>query len=382
MVGNVHIIGQIGNSYKEDGSILEKGVELVDVVSQVEPLKDCETINVWINSGGGLVSVGDEIANYLGSKKNIVTIADGFCASIATKIHLSVPKENRKVVTGTVYMIHNPLFSEITNANADDLKAAAAVLEPIQKSLVSMYVKQTGTSKQAIQALMNLESSLTEDQLVDLGFVSEVINKVQLKAVAFIDREKVINKQSNMSNIKLNLFQKAMAKVSGREIKAIMEDVEQGTIETPFSDIMVGDPIMLGTEPAPADTYVLANGTQLIVTEPGIVGEIILPSGDPTEYTDLMNKFETLEAENVALKAEIESLKASAEASAKAIQEMETEHNEVLAVVEAYKAKEASNYTPPAARNQFGNRGKNGGEPDKAELLNQRREELKARSAK
>lgn len=375
MVGNVHIIGQIGNSYKEDGTILEKGVELVDVVSQIEPLKGCETINVWINSGGGLVSVGDEIHNYLKTKKNVVTIADEFCASIATKIHLSVPVENRKVVAGTKYMIHNPLFSEITNANADDLKAAAAVLEPIQKSLVSMYVKETGTSKPAIQALMNLESSLTEEQLIDLGFVSEVINKVQLKAVAFIEKEKAINtKTDNMSNIKLNLFQKAMAKVNGREVKAIIEDVEQGTIETPFSDIMVGDPIMLGTEPAPADTYTLANGTQLVVTEAGIVGEIITPSGDPTEYTDLMNQIAELKAENTALKAESES-------KDQAIAQMETEHNEVLAVVEAYKAKEASNYIPPAARNQFGNRGKN--EPTKAEILEARRKELiENRSAK
>lgn len=374
MVGNVHIIGQIGNSYKEDGTILEKGVELVDVVSQIEPLKDCETINVWINSGGGLVSVGDEIHNYLKTKKNVVTIADEFCASIATKIHLSVPVQNRKVVAGTKYMIHNPLFSEITNANADDLKAAAAVLEPIQKSLVSMYVKETGTSKPAIQALMNLESSLTEEQLIDLGFVSEIINKVQLKAVAFIDKEKVNSKTDNMSNIKLNLFKKAMAKVNGREVKAIIEDVEQGTIETPFSDIMVGDPIMLGTEPAPADTYVLANGTQLVVTEAGIVGEIILPSGDPTEYTDLMNKIAELEAENSTLKTE-------AEAKDQAIAQMETEHNEVLAIVDQYKAKEASNYTPPAPKNQFGNRGKN--EPTKAEILEARRKELiENRSAK
>ena len=373
MVGNVHIIGQIGNSYNEDGSIKDKGVELVDVISQVEPLKDCEVINVWINSGGGLVSVGDEIANYLASKKNVVTIADGFCASIATKIHLSVPLENRKVVAGTQYMIHNPLFSEIKNANANDLKEAAAVLEPIQKGLVSMYVKSTGTSKQAIQSLMNLESSLSEEDLINLGFASEIINKVQLKAVAFIDQKKVINSNTNMSNVKLNLLQRAMAKVNGREIKAIVEDVEQGTIETPFSDLMVGDPIMLGTEAAPADTYVLSDGTQIVVAEAGIIGEIIAASGDPVEYTDLMNKIAELEAENTALKSEKEAQNA-------VIAEMENEHNEVLAVVNQYKAKEKSSFTPPAATASF--KRTPGGEPSKAEALAQRREELKNKKTK
>jgi ATP-dependent protease ClpP protease subunit len=368
MVGNVHIIGQIGNSYNEDGTILEKGVELVDVVSQVEPLKECETINVWINSGGGLVSVGDEIAEYLSSKKNVVTIADEFCASIATKIHLSVPKENRKVVAGTKYMIHNPLFSEITNANADDLKAAAAVLEPIQKGLVSMYVKSTGTSKQAIQALMNLESSLTEDQLMDLGFVSEIINKVQLKAVAFIDKSAIKTKTDNMSNVKLSLVQKAMAKMKGREVKAIIEDVEQGAIETPFSDIMVGDPIMLGTEPAPADTYVLADGTQIVVTEPGLIGEIIPAEVTPVENKELLDKIAELEAEN-------STLKATAEEREGVIAEMEREHTEVLAIVDQYKAKEGSRYTPPA-ENKFGKQTR-GGEKTREQILAERRSEIK-----
>ena len=154
MVGNIHIIGQIGNSYDENGNITVKGVELVDVVSQVEPLIGCKKINVWINSGGGYVSVGNDIAKYLSNIPNVVTIADGFCASIATKIHLSVPVENRKVVTGTSYMIHNPLVPQIENANVNDLKDVIDGLQPIQNELVKTYTDATGTSKEAIQALM------------------------------------------------------------------------------------------------------------------------------------------------------------------------------------------------------------------------------------
>lgn len=365
MTANVHIIGQIGNTYDEAGNIIDKGVELVDVVSQVEPLKGSEVINVWINSGGGLVSVGDEIANYLSSVKNIVTIADGFCASIATKIHLSVPLENRKIVAGTKYMIHNPLFAEIKNANANDLKEAAAILEPIQKSLVNMYVKQTGTSKSAIQSLMNVESELSEDQLLNLGFVSEVINKVQLKAVAFIDNKATNKKQIQMT--KLNLYQKTLAKLSGRTVQAIVEDVEQGTIETPFSDIMVGDPIILGTEPAPADTYVLADGTQLIVTEPGVIAEIVLPTGDATEYTDLMNQIAELTAQNAALTAQVENNEA-------VIAQMNEEHESTLAIVNEYKAKETSKFVPPV-QNAWKKNQKN--QISKADQLALKRQELR-----
>lgn len=348
MIGNVHIIGQIGTTYKGDGTVDVKGVELVDVVSQIEPLIGYDVINVWINSGGGLVSVGNDIHNYLSNIPNVVTIADGFCASIATKIHLSAPIHNRKVVAGTQYMIHNPLLPEITNANVNDLKDVIEVLEPMQKDLVKTYVDATGTSKEAIQSLMNVEASLTDEQLISLGFVSEIINKVQLKAVAFVDSENVKNKKADMnkSNIKLSLYAKAMAMVKGREVVAVIQEVSQGTIETPFSDIMVGDPIMLGTEPAPADTYTLDDGTQLVVVEAGIVGEIVTPSGESVEYTEL-------QAEIVDLKAQIEDLKAQVSERDGVIAQMneshealEAEHNATLEVMNSLKSK-TSTYTPP-----------------------------------
>jgi hypothetical protein len=45
--------------------------------------------------------------------------------------------------------------------------------------------------------------------------------------------------------------------------------------------------IYLGTEPAPAGTYTLEDGTQLVVTEVGIIGEIVTPAGETVEYTAL-----------------------------------------------------------------------------------------------
>lgn len=346
MIGNVHISGQIGSSYNENGTIAEKGVELIDVINQVESMKDCEIINVWINSPGGLVSVGNDIHNYLSKKKNVVTIADGFCASIATKIHLSVPVHNRKIVTGTEYMIHNPLFSEVSNVNANDLKALVLELEPIQKDLVNMYSKQTGTSKDAIQALMDVEASLTNEQLISLGFVSEVINKPAFKAVAFVDPKKVVTKKEDeMSNIKLNLLQKAMAKLNGREVKAIVETVEQGTIETPFSDLMVGDPIMLDGAPAPAGEYVLADGTKIEVEVEGIIGAIEMASDVPPVDPAM------------ALQEEIEALKGQLTEREEIIALMETEHEATANELETLKneilASKKSTFKVPSATAQF-----------------------------
>jgi ATP-dependent protease ClpP protease subunit len=359
MIGNIYITGQIGS---DDTT---KGVELVDVALQVEPLKECEQINCYINSPGGSVEVGKQIAQYLKSLPNVHTIATGLCASIATEIHLSVPLANRKIIEGTEYMIHNPLFDGIGKANVNDLKEMVDVLEPLSKEMVSMYSTATGTSKDAISALMDIEASLTNDQLVTLGFVSEVIPK--LKPLAFINTNDTMKKET----IKLGLFAKAMAKIQGREVKAIMEDVAQGALETPFSDVMVGDPIMINGAPAEPDTYVLADGTQLVVTEAGIVGEVIpMDAGSnelEIEVNALKSELETANAEIVALKAELETNKGI-------FAQMETEHNEVLAVMESLK-EQKSTFTPPTPSAHF--RTPSAPAKSQAELMAEKRANLK-----
>lgn len=338
MIGNIYITGQIGS---DDTT---KGVELIDVALQVEPLKECEQINCFINSPGGSVEVGKQIAQYLKSLPNVHTIATGLCASIATEIHLAVPLANRKIVEGTEYMIHNPLFQGIGTANVNDLKEMVDVLEPLSKEMVSMYSTATGTSKEAISSLMDIEASLTNEQLVTLGFVSEIIPK--LKPLAFINTNDKMKKET----IKLGLFAKAMAKIQGREIKAIMEDVAQGAIETPFADLMAGDPIMLDGNPAPADTYVLADGTQIVVVEAGIISEVI--PMDSTDSNELEIEVNALKAELETANASIVALQSELEANKEIFAKMETEHNEVLAVMETLKAQK-STFTPPAPSAHF-----------------------------
>jgi ATP-dependent protease ClpP protease subunit len=337
MIGNIYITGQIGSDENT------KGVELIDVALQVEPLKECEQINCYINSPGGSVEVGKQIAEYLKSLKNVHTIASGLCASIATEIHLAVSLDKRKIIEGTEYMIHNPLFDGIGQANVNDLKEMVDVLEPLSKEMVSMYSTATGTSKEAIASLMDVEANLTNEQLVTLGFVSQIIPK--LKPIAFINKNDKMKKET----IKLGLFAKAMAKIQGRTIQAIMADIEQGTVETPFSDLMVGDPMTLNGEAAPIDTYVLPDGTQVIVTEAGIVGEIILASGDSTDY---LGEIVMLKAQIEEKNAEILALQSELETNKGVFAQMETEHNEVLAVMETLKAQK-STFTPPAPSAHF-----------------------------
>ena len=350
MIGNIYISGQIGSTENE------KGVELIDVVSQAEKLKDCTQINCFINSPGGSVEVGKSIAKYLKSLPNVHTIATGQCASIATEIHLAVPLANRKIVAGTEYMIHNPLFADIDKANSNDLKDMLAVLQPIEKDMVNMYSESTGVGKDAISALMDIEAFLTDEQLLSLNFVSEIIPKI--KPLAFFKQDKM-SKQT----IKLGLLAKAMAKIQGRTVKAMFVETEQGEIETPFEDLMVNDPIMLEGEPAPPDTYVLPDNTEIVVVEEGLVGEIKTAEGEEVEY---LEEIQALKAENENLKAELQTAK-------EAMAVMETEHSEVVAVLDGLKSKK-STFVPPVAQANF--RKTHSVEKSQADVLAERRQML------
>lgn len=190
MVGKILIVGQIGSFADESGNVT-KGVELLDVIEQVNNQPGRETYEIWINSEGGSVEVGEDIGKYIASLPNATTIANGLCASIATHIHLAVPLANRKIVEGTVYMIHNPLVTGVSG-NSEDLKMLAEWLKPKEESMVKMYMKATGQSKESIALLMKGETEFTPQQCINFGFASQIIPK-QYKAVAFLNKQTVEN---------------------------------------------------------------------------------------------------------------------------------------------------------------------------------------------
>lgn len=345
MIGKVYIKGQIGGEYIDENRNKVDGVSLTDVVSQVQALKGSDEIHVIINSPGGSVEVGDSIFNYLKEVKGIKTIASGLCASIATKIHLSAEKENRFIEEGTVYMIHNPLFTNVSG-NADELKEMAQYLEPIEKDLVNMYSKTTGLEKSAIKGMMKQETEFTATQAVELGFASKILSKMQYKAVAFIDKSNVNLKKEKMS--KTSAFAKLvknLAEFAGVDVPAFKDEREAmninftgdgGNVMTPFSDLIVGDPVTMedGT-PAPDGTYISEDGAIQITVVAGIVETIeqLDPAGD-------------LQIQVVALKEQIANLEAKLAEKDEAINTMTSEKAETEKVLEAVNAKIASNFKP------------------------------------
>lgn len=334
MIGNVYIIGKIGNNYDDNGNLIKKGVEVIDVVQQLSSIQDAERVNVYINSEGGFVDTGRQIAELLKNVPNCFTIASELCASIATEIHLAVPLQNRLIEKGTTYMIHNPLFMGVSG-DADTLKRMSESIKKTESEMEAMYSKATGLSKEILSSLMQVETHLTDEQAVKLNFASKVIDKMERKAVALFNNQKSnMEKQSKSFSERLAL---AMAVLTGKEevnernALAMEIPTDKGLLVTPFEDLQVGDEAMIEGQPAPDGEYLAENG-QVLVVMGGLVAEIK----------------EAVEPENeelAQLKAENESLKAQ-------ISELSTVSESALAKLEEL-AKKGSSYTPPASAQTF-----------------------------
>lgn len=360
--GHIYITGQIGSSYDAEGNIIEKGVELIDVVEQMNDNGSVEKTIVHINSPGGFVEVGKEISNLLATIKNCHTVAEKLCASIATKVFISVPLENRTIEAGTEFMIHNPFLSKVSG-DAEALKQMAIEVEAIEKELEKDYAKATGMSQEALSGLMKLETTLTAEQCVKWNFASAIASKTNARALALIQTNPNMKKSliTRMAVAMAVLQGKTEAEIknAGREALAVMIETDNGTIETPFADVMEMDTAMIDGEPAPDGDYVITAGTIELMdgSEVGEGTKITVADGVIVAIevaTDDEPPVQDKDAE--ALKLEIEDLKAKLESKDTELSELknkaiETENSLEVAIAKLEEvAKIESTFTPPSTQ--------------------------------
>lgn len=329
MIANIYIKGQIGNTYDNDGNITKKGVEVIDVVEQLSHFENPERINVYLNSEGGYVEAGRQIAKVVSQLPNCYTIASELCASITTEIHLAVPLQYRLIEKGTTYMIHNPLYMGVSG-DAEALKQMSESIKKTESEMESMYAKATGLSKEILSGLMQVETHLTDEQAVRLNFASQIVPKMERKAVAYFNNQNKNMKKSFSERLALAMaVLTGTEEPNGRNAVAMEIPTDKGLLVTPFDDLMVGDEAMIDGAPAMDGEYMAENG-QVIVVVDGLVAEI----------KDAVEEPNALENELALLKEENESLKAQ-------IVEHSTIAETALAKLEEL-AKKGSSFVPPA----------------------------------
>lgn len=156
---------------KIDDEIGYWGISARDIKDQLA--ESTGDIKVEFNSPGGSVVEGIEIFNAFKeyNKGKIEGVIVGMAASMATYISLACDKIS--AYDNAIYMIHNA--SGMAYGDYREMASRSNILKSMSNILKKAYVSKTGESELEIQKKMDEESWYFGEELLENGFVDEII---------------------------------------------------------------------------------------------------------------------------------------------------------------------------------------------------------------
>jgi ATP-dependent Clp endopeptidase proteolytic subunit ClpP len=171
----IWIYEQIGEDFWTGGGVTAKGFQ-----KELAAVKASQ-IDLHINSPGGEVFDGITIYNLIKQHPaNVTTYIDGLAASIASVIALA--GDSVIMAENALFMIHNPWGMAI--GSADEMRKKADTLDKVGGSLVATYTAKTGKEDIEITELMNAETWMNADEALELGFIDEIGEQMDMAACA------------------------------------------------------------------------------------------------------------------------------------------------------------------------------------------------------
>lgn len=155
------ISGQIGKDWWDSSGISAK--EFRDALAQIPK---GHKIRLILNSEGGSVQDGLDMYNAIEARAEDVTChISGYALSIASVIPLAAARVVSPI--SSIWMIHDPWT--LAQGNADEMRAAAEMLDRHAETLAQIYSKHTGKSKKAMRDAMKAETWFTGSEAVEYG---------------------------------------------------------------------------------------------------------------------------------------------------------------------------------------------------------------------
>lgn len=141
---------------------------------------NANTINVYINSGGGLVTdamaIHDLLVDLQAKGKTVNTIGRGIIASASTYILMAGGK-NAEMSANSWFMIHN--VSGWAWGDVNEVERMAATLRKFNDTTRDFYANATGKRKEDIAKMMNAETWMTAEEAKANGFISKVSSETK-----------------------------------------------------------------------------------------------------------------------------------------------------------------------------------------------------------
>lgn len=155
------------------GKKMESSTSAERFRNQIEEMKDCKEIEIYIASNGGDVRTGLAIYSQLTRLKCKKTAyIDGMAASIATVI----PMACDEIVMYSVsrMMIHNACMEVF--GNSSELRKAADDLDVISASAKAAYLEKSGgkLEEKKLTEMMDKETWLTAEQCLEYGLCDRI----------------------------------------------------------------------------------------------------------------------------------------------------------------------------------------------------------------
>ena len=171
----IWIYEMIGEDFWSGGGVTAKNFQ-----KELSAIKATQ-IDLHINSPGGEVFDGIAIYNLIKQHPaNVTTFIDGLAASISSVIALA--GDEIFMAENALLMIHNPCGMEVGDAN--DMRKMAERLDIVRDSISKAYTSKTEQTEDEINALMDAETWMTADDAMELGFVDEITEKMDMAACA------------------------------------------------------------------------------------------------------------------------------------------------------------------------------------------------------
>ena len=217
----------IPNDYKWYFDYLEMDSTSPNDIHKIINASNGDSIEVFINSPGGVIEAGTEIYTTLKSYKgNLKIFIVGEACSAASIIAMAGYCEMSPTA---LMMIH--CVSATAGGNHTDMEKAALILKTADDALANAYVFKTGLSKEVVIDMMNEETWLTAEKAKEIGLIDEIMfeenRTLRMTASNFIlPSEEQMNKVKKiMQDKEPAIFMQMKAKINLEKMKGSAIDV-------------------------------------------------------------------------------------------------------------------------------------------------------------
>lgn len=141
-----------------------------DVQKVLDKAQLGDEVEVYINSGGGIIDVGSEIYTMLRGRTDTKIYITGEACSAASVVAMAAYCE----MSPTALMMVHCVSTE-TQGNHNAMEHTAEVLRTADRALSTAYMAKTGKSEAEVLDMMEKETWLTAEQAKEKGMIDAVM---------------------------------------------------------------------------------------------------------------------------------------------------------------------------------------------------------------